>query len=156
MYRVAKYLVLLSVVTVVVLALSGCAAMITRVERGPSEPIVEEELVVQDEGLRPIEVQDVRIEVGVGSPIPMDIVVSGGWPGLCAQLAQVNMTPADFSFEYELLATPEEEGCPPDMVGLPFLLRIPVNVVELPEGTYTATVNGVSVSFDVPVTPGAG
>jgi hypothetical protein len=106
--------------------------------------------------LRAIEVQDVQIEVGVGSPVLVNVMVSGGWPGLCAQLQLMNVTQGDFSFTYELLATPEEEGCPPDMIGLPFGMRIPLNIVELPEGTYTVTVNGVSTTFDVPVTPPAG
>lgn len=153
MFRVMKILVF---TLVVVLALSGCASVITSADGGPSEPVIEEQPAAQAGDLRPINVSNVHIEVGVGSPIPVDVFVSGEWPGLCAQLAQVSMTQGEFSFDYELLATPEEEGCPPDMVGLPFRIAIPLNVVELAEGTYTVTVNGVSASFDVPVTPPAG
>ena len=156
MLRVGKMLVLMSVLAVLAFALAGCAALITDAEGGPSEPIVVEEPAVQDGGLRAIEVQDVQIQVGVGSPIPVDVMVSGGWPGLCAQLAQLSMNQGEFSFDYELLATAEQEDCPPDMIGLPFGMRIPLNVVELPEGTYTVTVNGVSGSFEVPVPAPAG
>lgn len=156
MLRVAKTLLLISVFSLTVLVLSGCSAIITSAEGGPSEPVVEEGPAVDGGPLRALEVQDVQIEVGVGSPIPVDVMVSGGWPGLCAQLALVNVRQGDFSFDYELLATPEEEGCPPDMIGLPFLLRIPLNVVELPEGSYTVTVNGASTTFEIPVTPPAG
>ncbi len=155
MFQVVKTLALLLALMVLVLALTGCASLITSAEGGPSEPVVEEQPAVQAGDLRPINVGDVQIQVGVGSPIPVDVFVSGEWPGLCAQLAQVNMTQGDLSFDYELLATPEEEGCPPDMLGLPFRIGIPLNVVELPEGTYTVTVNGVSTTFDAPVTPPA-
>ena len=148
MLRIAKIAVLLSVV---VLVLSGCSLVIATSEGGPSEPIVEEEPAVQPNELRLIEVQDVHIEVGVGSPIPVDVFVSGSWPGLCAQLAGIHMTQGDFSFEYELLATAEEAGCPPDNLGLPFRIAIPLNTVELPEGTYSVSANGVSTTFDVPV-----
>ena len=156
MLRVGKIVILLSVLFVMVFVLAGCAAFITSAEGGPSEPSVVEEPAVQDGGLRAIEVQDVQIEVGVGSPIPVDVMVSGGWPGLCAQLAQLSMNQGEFSFDYELLATAEQEDCPPDMIGLPFGMRIPLNVVELPEGMYTVTVNGVSGTFDVPVAQPAG
>jgi hypothetical protein len=40
-------------------------------------------------GLRPLTVANVTVEVGVGSPVPVDAFVSGEWPDLCAQLAQV-------------------------------------------------------------------
>lgn len=157
MYRVMRLVFLLLVLSVLALVLSGCAAaIITRAEGEPSEPIVQEGPAVDGGPLRAIAVQDVQIEVGVGSPIPVNVMVSGEWPGLCAQLQLMNVTQGDFSFSYELLATAEEEGCPPDHLGLPFLMRIPLNVVELPEGTYTATVNGVSTTFEVPVTPPAG
>ena len=156
MLRIAKTLLLVSIFSLLVLVLSGCAALITSAEGGPSEPVVVEGPAVDVGPLRAIEVQDIQIEVGVGSPIPVDVMVSGGWPGLCAQLQLMNVTRGDFSFTYELLATPEEEGCPPDNLGLPFGMRIPLNIVELPEGTYTVTVNGVSTTFDVPVTPPAG
>lgn len=156
MFRISKILLLLAVFLLSTVIFSGCAAIITSAEGGPSEPVVAEGPAVDGGPLRAIEVQDVQIEVGVGSPIPVNVLVSGGWPGLCAQLQLMNVTQGDFSFSYELLATPEEEGCPPDNLGLPFGMRIPLNVVELPEGTYTVTVNGVSTTFDVPVTPPSG
>lgn len=156
MLRVAKVLLLVSVLLLMALLLSGCASIITSAEGGPSAPVEQLDTVAGSGKLPAIDVQHVQVEVGVGSPIPVEVMVSGGWPGLCAQLAQVTMTQGDFSFDYELLATPEEEGCPPDNVGLPFAFRIPLNVVELQEGTYTVTVNGVSTSFDAPVTSPSG
>lgn len=158
MIRLVKFVVMGLGVILLSLLLSACAMMITSAEGGPSEPVVEEVAAPQegDGALRPIEVSHVQIEVGVGSPIPVDAVISGTWPGLCAQLAQVSLTQGAFSFAYEVLATPEEEDCPPDMLGLPFLLRLPINTVELPEGTYTVTVNGVSGTFEMPLPQPAG
>lgn len=103
--------------------------------------------------LVPIDVQHVQVEVGVGSPIPVDAVVAGIWPGLCAQLAEIRQNLTNFEFDISLLADPGARDCAPDHVGLSFRMAIPINVAELPEGTYTVTVNGVSATFDVPVTP---
>jgi hypothetical protein len=100
-----------------------------------------------------IEVAHVQVEVGVGSPIPVTIQVAGTWPGLCAQLATVEQQTGEFWFDISLLAHPGDPDCPPDFMGLPFSLALPINVVELPAGTYTVTVNGFSTTFDVPVTP---
>jgi hypothetical protein len=101
--------------------------------------------------LRPISVQDVSVEIGVGSPIPVDIFVSGEWPDLCAQLAQSTFFRNGSKIELTLLATPEDPDCPPDFVGLPFRIAYPLNAVELPPGEYTVTVNGVDTTFVWPV-----
>ena len=106
-----------------------------------------------DSNLRPIDVLDVRVEVGVGSPIPVTVLVAGTWPGLCAQLAQIDQSLENFTFDISLLADVGPADCPPDNVGLSFGMGLPINIVELPEGNYTVTVNGVSTTFDVPVTP---
>lgn len=108
-------------------------------------------------GLRPIPVYHVAIDIGVGSPIPVDAIVSGEWPDLCAQLAQITQRFEGNTFEITLLATAAEPACPPDYIGLPFRIALPINVVELPEGEYIVTVNGTSTTFSVPVTsPAAG
>ena len=101
--------------------------------------------------LRPVPVEAVTVEVGVGSPIPVDIFVSGSWPDLCAQLAEVKQEFKEGQVNTTLLATPAEPDCPPDYVGIPFRIAIPLNVVELPEGQYTIAVNGVSTTFEWPV-----
>jgi hypothetical protein len=94
--------------------------------------------------LRPIPVDNVQVQVGVGSPIPVDIFVSGTWPDLCAQIAQINQRFTANQIEVDLLATPVDPNCPPDFLGLPFRIAIPVNAVELPEGSYTVVVNGIA------------
>ena len=103
-------------------------------------------------GLRPIAVSDVTVDVGVGSPIPVDAFVSGEWPDLCAQLALITQRFDGNTFEITLLATAADPACPPDYLGLPFRIAIPINVVQLPEGEYTVTANGASTTFTVPVT----
>lgn len=105
------------------------------------------------EAVREIPVLDVAIDVGVGSPIPVDAFVSGQWPDLCAQIAEIRQRLDGYTFEITLLASDADPACPPDNLGLPFRIAIPLNVVELPEGTYTVTVNGFSTTFEVPVTP---
>jgi hypothetical protein len=103
--------------------------------------------------LRELPVSHVSVDVGVGSPIPVDAFVSGEWPDLCAQLAEIRQQIEGNAFEITLLATAADPDCPPDYLGLPFRIAIPINVVELPEGDYTVTVNGVTAQFTVPVTP---
>ena len=98
--------------------------------------------------LRPIIVNDVQVEVGVGSPIPVDILVSGEWPDSCAQLAQSRFVRNGAEIELTLLATPADPDCPPDYLGLLFRIAYPLNAVELPQGIYTVTVNEVSTSFE--------
>ncbi len=101
-------------------------------------------------GFRQVPVEHVHVEIGQGSPIPVEIFVSGTWPDLCAQLAEIDHSLQDFQFELNLLATPVDTDCPPDYLGLPFRIAIPLNMVEMPEGTYTIIVNGIRSSFDWP------
>ena len=54
--------------------------------------------------------------------------------------------------DISLEATPHDDTCPQDLVGLPFGLRLPLNMVEMPEGEYTVTVNGWQTSFAWPPT----
>ncbi len=97
-----------------------------------------------------ISVEHVGVQVGEGSPIPVEIVASGTWPDLCAQIAEVQSKVDGFQIDITVLAS-TVEACPPDHLGLPFRFAIPLNIVELPEGTYTITVNGTSTTFDLPV-----
>jgi len=97
--------------------------------------------------LREIPVDNVTVEIGVGSPMPVNVFVSGTWPDLCAQLAEVHQEFKGSAIEISLLATPKDEACPPDNLGLPFGFSIPINAAEMPEGEYTVTVNGVGAAF---------
>ncbi|NLX36206.1 MAG: hypothetical protein GXY68_05920 [Chloroflexi bacterium] len=101
--------------------------------------------------LRPLAVEAVAVDIGTGSPIPVEIVAGGTWPDLCAQLARVETDIDGYEIQIALLASPVQTGCPPDYVGVPFRVAVPLNPVELPEGRYTATVNGVAATFDWPL-----
>ena len=119
------------------------------------------EAIEQAEGdLHPFQVEAVQVEIGVGSPIPVDIIVSGSWPDLCAQLARVDQTIDGNRITVDILVSPANEDCPPDHVGIPFRIALPLNMVEMAPDTYTVDVNGVETSFkwpqDEPGIPEAG
>lgn len=97
-----------------------------------------------------IQIESVEVQVGVGSPIPVEIVASGTWPDLCAQIASVESRMDGFNIDITVL-TSTVESCPPNHLGLPFRFAIPLNTVEMKEGAYTITANGVSTTFDIPV-----
>lgn len=97
---------------------------------------------------RPIEISAVVVEIGVGSPIPVEAVASGTWPDLCAQLAEVRQQFDGARFEINVMASPAQADCPPDPVGIPFRLAIPLNMVNLAPGSYTVAVNGVETTFE--------
>lgn len=99
-------------------------------------------------GLRPIQIEAAQVQIGVGSPIPVEVVASGTWPDLCAQVGQVEQRLSGNGFDIEILASPANPDCPPDRLGLPFRLAIPLNMTSLPAGTYSVAVNGVQNSFE--------
>jgi hypothetical protein len=86
----------------------------------------------------------------VGSPIPVEVVASGTWPDLCAQIAEVQSEVNGFEIDVTVLAS-TTLPCPPDRLGLPFRYAFPLNVVEMEPGTYTITINGASTTLDLPV-----
>lgn len=99
--------------------------------------------VVKDD----IQVDDVKVEIGFGSPIPVKAVISGNLPNACAQLGEVRLHRDGKTFFVRLVAyLPGQTECSPDTI--PFRLEIPLNIVNLPEGPYEVNVNGVTVSFD--------
>ena len=157
-----KYLSLVVLALLVLVVIGGCvpapaSTPISPATAGASGPAVETGTAPpitapSGSGLRPIAVSNVTVDVGVGSPIPVDAFVSGEWPDLCAQLARITQRFEGYTFEITLLATAADPACPPDYLGLPFRIAIPINVVQLPEGTYTVTANGATTTFTVPVT----
>jgi hypothetical protein len=97
-----------------------------------------------------VQVDDVSMEIGVGSPIPVHAIVSGNLPIACGQLGAVQLHRADNTFFVRLIAhLPAQTDCNPD--SLPFRLEIPLNIVNLPEGTYEVNINGATTTFDIPV-----
>jgi len=99
---------------------------------------------------RPFLVEEVQVEIGVGSPIPVNIIVSGSWPDLCAQLSKVDQTVDMNRITVDILTSPSDDKCPPDHVGIPFRIALPLNMVKMAPDTYTVDVNGVETSFEWP------
>lgn len=97
---------------------------------------------------RLIEITHVEVQIGVGSPASADVVASGTWPDLCAQLAQIDQQLDGTRVVIKILATPADPQCPPDLLGLPFRIALPLNLVEMPYGSYIVEVNGVQTVFE--------
>jgi hypothetical protein len=97
-----------------------------------------------------VQVDDVSIQVGVGSPIPVHAVVSANLPKSCGQLGEVHLYRAENTFFVRLTGhLPAHSECNPH--ALPLRLEIPLNIVNLPEGTYEVNVNGAVTTFDIPL-----
>ena len=139
-----------------VLSLVACSDSVTPTATEPiaptaqstasASPVLTPTATVAD--LRRIQIADAQVQIGMGSPIPVEVVASGTWPDLCAQVVQVEQQLSGTRFEIEILASPEVSDCPPDQLRLPFRMAIPLNMVEMPLGTYTVVVNGVESSFE--------
>lgn len=99
-----------------------------------------------------IPVENVEVQVGVGSPRPVEVVASGTWPDLCAQIAETQTRMNGFQIDVTVLAS-TTETCRPDNLGLPFRYAFPLNTVEMQDGIYTITVNGTSTTFELPIKP---
>lgn len=155
--KLRLFLKFLPLLLVSLLVLTGCTITASQTASVPVEetvlvetsPPVEEptpEAVVT--GSRPVEIADVQVQIGVGSPIPVEAIASGTWPDLCAQIEQVSVQFAENRFEIEISAAQADPACPPDPVGIPFRLAVPLNMVNFAYGTYTVVVNDVETAFE--------
>ena len=143
-----KNLILLSFV---LLFLSACSpfTLISSSGEQPT-PVIENENQppVSDQGYQPAEIDSVGVEVGVGSPIPVFVNISGNLPDTCAQVELVQQKQEGTTFFMTVSTIPSNaEGCIQD--SLPFIASIPLNVVNLPAGTYNVEVNGTAASFEL-------
>jgi hypothetical protein len=159
MLRLIKFQIVLALL---VFAATACAPTTIVSSSGTKPtPIVETEEVVQAATVIPtaaavespkLKVHDVQIQIGIGSPIPVDAFISAELPDICAQLADVKMAHEDFTFDITMSVTPgTREECFRDT--LPFRMVVPLNMVNQPEGAYTVNVNGVSTTFQWPSEP---
>jgi hypothetical protein len=97
-----------------------------------------------------IQVDDVSIEVGVGSPRPVKAVVSANLPNACAQLGEIQMHRDGTQYFVRLIAyVPAQTDCNPDT--LPMRIEIPLNTIDLPNGMYEVLVNGATTTFEMPL-----
>ncbi len=151
-FTLAKIILLAAVLS---LALAACAAPTPATPAPstatPASPTAEPQqptAATPPVSTRLIEIADVQVQIGVGSPIPVEAVASGTWPDLCAQVAQVEQRLSGSGFDIQIAAGPADPTCPPDRLGLPFRMAIPLNMAEMPLGPYTVVVNGVETNFD--------
>jgi len=95
-----------------------------------------------------VQVDDVNVDIGIGSPIPVHAIISANLPNACAQLGEVRVHNDGTTFFIQLLAyVPEQTDCNPDT--LPIRLEVPLSILNLPEGPYIVNANGTTASFDM-------
>ena len=149
MFRIVKSQI---VVGLVVLALAACAPAQAQPITSAVVPATAADSAPASVKQPEMKVHDVQVQIGVGSPIPVDAFISGELPDTCAQLAEVRQQFGDFTFEITLSVMPGiREECMVDT--LPFRMTVPRNMVTLPDGTYIVKVNGASTTFTWPSAP---
>lgn len=96
-----------------------------------------------------VTVSDVSIVAGAGSPIPVHAVVLAELPKSCGQLGEVQLKRDGNTFFVRLISElPAQTECNNDP--LKIRLELPLNIVNLPEGTYEVNINGTVTTFDIP------
>jgi len=135
-----------------ILLLNACSPLTTIVRSEGEQPTPVENLEPSSAGYQSVTVDQVEVEVGVGSPIPVHVVISGNLPDLCSQVEQTEIIQDGPTFIITLFATPDAggpatDGCIKDAI--PFRMSIPLNVVDLPAGSYSVTVNGSRADFEL-------
>ena len=132
------------------LLLNACSPLTTIVSSSGEQPTPVESYDSVSAGYQPITVDQVEVEVGVGSPIPVYVIISGWMPDPCSQVEHTEVKQDGSNFIITLFATPDiggpaVDGCIKDPMY--FKMGIPLNVVDLPAGSYSVTVNGSRADF---------
>ena len=132
------------------LLLSACSPLTTIVSSSGEQPVPVESNDSVSADYQPITVDQVEVEVGVGSPIPVRVIVYGNLPDPCSQVEHTEIKQDGSNFIIKLSATPDVggpavDGCIKDP--FPFKMGIPLNVVDLPAGSYSVMVNGSRADF---------
>jgi len=134
----------------IVLLLNACSPFTTIVSSSGEQPTPVESYDQAPSGYHAITVDQVEVEVGVGSPIPVFVIVSGNLPDPCSQIEQTEIKQDGSNFIINLLATPDKGGPAVDSCikdAIPFRMSMPLSVVDLPAGSYSVTVNGSRADF---------
>ncbi|HSL29521.1 MAG TPA: hypothetical protein VK900_10005 [Anaerolineales bacterium] len=145
----SKFFVFFTLTLMIIL--NACAPIIPATSSG-EQPTPEVEVLPATEvpvtGYQPVAVDQVQVEVGLGSPIPVQVTVTGNLPDTCAQIELVQQKQEGSHFEITMSTVPSNvEGCVRDT--LPFRIEIPLNITNLPAGSYTVAVNGVGADFQL-------
>jgi len=98
---------------------------------------------------RLLSVTDLTIESGRGSPPPVQALISGSLPDICAQVNFVEQTHTASAFVFKLASIP---SAAPACLQQPlaFKMSLPLNVAGLPAGSYTVEANRARAVFDLP------
>ena len=150
-YVVFALLALIGIGAAVTLALAlGAGSLFVITSSSGQQPTPVESYDPAPAGYQPIIVDQVEVEVGVGSPIPVHVMVSGKMPDPCSQVEYTEIKQDGSNFIITLSATPDKggpavDGCIKDP--MIFTMGIPLNVVDLPAGSYAVTVNGSRADF---------
>jgi hypothetical protein len=144
-----KFLIFLTLA--LILVLNACSPFVITSSSGEQPTPEVETLPATDvpvASYQPVQVDQVKAEAGVGSPIPVQVTVTGNLPDSCAQLELIQQKQVGSNFEFTISTVPSNaEGCIQDT--LPFRITIPLNITNLPAGTYSVEVNGVGADFQV-------
>jgi hypothetical protein len=144
-----KFLIFLTLA--LILILNACSPFVISSSSGEQPTPEIETLPVTDApvtGYQPVQVEQVQAEIGVGSPIPVQVTVTGNLPDSCAQIELVQQKQVGSHFEITMSTiTSNAEGCIQDT--LPFRMVIPLNTTNLPAGAYSVNVNGVGADFQL-------
>jgi hypothetical protein len=137
---------LLFLALVLIWMLNACSPFtITSTSGERPTPVTQTELAPSYQA---VDIDQAEVEVGVGSPIPVQVIVTGNLPDTCAQIELVQQKQEGSHFEITMSTIPSNaEGCVQDT--LPFRMMIPLNITNLPAGSYTVEVNGVGADFQL-------
>ena len=138
---------LLFILITFILLLNACSPFTIATSSGEQPtPVVATE--PPSTAYRPVQVDQVEAEVGVGSPIPIFVNVTGTLPDTCAQIELMQHQHVGSNFKITLSTVPSSaEACVQDT--LPFRISIPLNVTNIPAGEYSVEVNGLQTSFNL-------
>ena len=135
-----KFLSLI-LVLILLFILNACspASAVTPTEEVPAAGL-------NGQGHQELQIDDVQVEVGVGSPIPVHVQVSGSLLDTCAQVEYSAIKQDGSNFLIQLSSLPGSgDNCVSDP--LPFRMSIPLNSIDLPVGDYSVAVNGTHAEF---------
>ena len=124
------------------LALSACAP-VAGPESGSGSQTPE---LTPQSVTREAQVQSVDIQVMDTNPPQVNAVVRGNLSESCATLAPSQVSHTSNVFEIRVFAvSPTDRGCA--QVTAPFETTVPLDIRDLPAGTYTVHANGLSAVF---------
>lgn len=138
---------LAAIAAVPAIALLGVSAITIAGSEG-TQPTAVVESNTSAGGYQPVRIDELRVEVGVGSPIPVFAIVKGQLPDGCSQVEYMQQHQDGASFIFSLSSVAVASGaCSTGPQA--FEISLPINVTNLPAGTYLVEVNGSQTSFEL-------